>query len=626
MDSVTLIRPKGRHAEGWTRGARYKTFLYLLAVAASAIGLILAYSSAKTSTDSSRYSKFWIAFFIGLIATTMAATGRGVSNRKRILVLVVFGVLTYVPKFMMSPDAPAYYDEFGHYRRALDLANGGGLFAPASYLPITRDYPLLSVLTALVHRLGLSVWHAGVLVILLAHVATVVLIYYLARRLKLSERASALAAVVFALNPSFLFFDAQYSYESLGIALLLGSVVLLVSCATAETRNSTYAFGAGSFVLAVATTTTHHISTFVLLALLAGLSACAAWSTAKTGSGRRRVAPLIVFILATIFALTWTLLVASTVGDYLGPHIARGFRQVQGLVSGGGTPPTVTPAGAVVQTTRTVFGGSGIPYYENVASYTTVVLVLLAALFGAAVWWRGRRTSDISSRLQLPLIGIGLLYFASLPFALTVGGNESAHRAWEFCYIGMAILIGLAVPSLKALSGRLRLPFTPVALVSLCVVAMGNVAAGSSEHYRFPGPPVFGIDNRVPTAASDELIDWVNRNTRPGTRVVTDRWSKGLMAAYTHLDVPAFKDGGVFTLYREGGNLSPPLVRALKRSNFSLFILDKRILTQFPRQKLYPSYVGPESVNAPNLVRMTEFGKFRLLFENDIYVVYQLTA
>ena len=120
----------------------------------------------------------------------------------------------------MSVSGPVYFDEYGHWRLANDIAATGSLSPENTFLPIIRYYPGLETLTAGLHAVtGLPTWHAGQVVILLSHCLSLVVVYQLARAVALPRAACFAAAMVFSLNPSFLYFDTQFSYESLGMTL-----------------------------------------------------------------------------------------------------------------------------------------------------------------------------------------------------------------------------------------------------------------------------------------------------------------------------------------------------------------------------------------------------------------------
>src|SRR6185295_922413 len=82
-----------------------------------------------------------------------------------------------------------------------------------------------------------------------------------------SDRVAGVATVVYMLNPNFTFFDGQFAYETLALALV---PLLFVGVSMLSRRR---AAGPGSWiaVLGILATiiVTHHVTSFALLGMLA---------------------------------------------------------------------------------------------------------------------------------------------------------------------------------------------------------------------------------------------------------------------------------------------------------------------------------------------------------------------
>ncbi len=153
----------------------------------------------------------------------------------------------------------------------------------------TAGFPGLEALTASVAQLaGLSIFHAGLIVLGLARLTFVVVLFLFIERVTRSARAGGIGVAVYACNPSFLYFDAQFAYESL--ALMIAATLLLVAVRWSEpewpdrprpVRGLVWAMA----LLAATVTITHHMSSYALLAFLA------VWCGAhrpRRSQGRRR--------------------------------------------------------------------------------------------------------------------------------------------------------------------------------------------------------------------------------------------------------------------------------------------------------------------------------------------------
>ena len=593
---------------------------YLLAAA----GIIAVYSQAKNSTSGVHDVVFWFAYCVALVVTLAAGCFRYPTPRVQQLLLTIFGIFTFLPKFLMSVNGPAYFDEYGHWRQVNDIVATGHLMPDNTFLPIVKYYPGLETLTAGVHyATGLSTWHSGQVVVLLAHCASLIVVYQLARAVSLTSTVSFLAALIFSLNPSFLFFDSQFSYESLGMPLAFATLLCVLRARLAPTLPTARLWTGFGIAGALACITTHHVSAVVMSAccLLA-----ARFVRPRVGAEAVRGSAIkgawAITATAVVGTVLWITTVATPTGAYIAPHLEQGVTQVLDLFG------SSSGAGSGVAGSRSLFSGSNpVPGYEQLAAFAAPVIAGLAVLFGLIALWPRRRR--IALRQNAVFIALSVAYFVSLPLTLTSAGSEAAHRSWVFGYVGLSILAAAAlsaffssvVPRLRA---RGRLVALALGSLTLVLVAMGNVAVGVNLYYRFPGPATFGVDTRFTTPQLTQLTTWSRAHLPAGSHVVTDRFTGQELTAYTTLFVPKPDENPVYALYREGFRPSPIVVRTLEAGNFHYFILDKRIATQVAQQRLWPGYHGPPSVNAGNLARLAHSTVATAIFQNAFYVIYQL--
>src|SRR3954452_968635 len=140
------------------------------ALVVAALGIVGAYLNARHSTGQAHFALLWLAFAVGLVTVVWAGVRPAASLRARLGLMLGWGLLTFLPKFLMSMNGPAYFDEYGHWRHANDIVSTGHLDVASHYLPIVRYYPGLEVLTAWVHDVTrLSTWHVGQAIVLFAH-------------------------------------------------------------------------------------------------------------------------------------------------------------------------------------------------------------------------------------------------------------------------------------------------------------------------------------------------------------------------------------------------------------------------------------------------------------------------
>ena len=641
-----VTRPgKGARRAGWAAVvAGYGT---------GAVLIVVAYHQARASTGTGHFLVFWAGTACVFVPTVLMGTRRWVSGRVPAFLVAAFGALTFLPKFLMSVDGPVFHDEFGHFRHANDLLANGNLFNPFPYLPIARYFPGLSALTVAVHEVTrLSIWHSGQLVVLAAHAGILVVVLLLARCAGLSNPAAFVAAMVYALNPSYMYFDTQYSYESLALTLALLVVVASVRALRATTPRGLIAWTVTGVAGALGCIVTHHLSSVVMAVSCLVLVALVRPDRAELRAGPLtpvRAAWLITGV-AAVGTSVWLGAVATSFTSYVWPHVAPGFTQLADLFR------AHAPRGPnAAATTHSLFSGSGVPTYEKVAAFATPLIVLAAFLIVGPPFWRslrptvtsGARAGDgrgppvrrrvrppilrtaVDGRIRLFALVLTALYLASLPIALTAGGGEGAHRSWGYTYLGVGIVVGMVVDRRPRLVGDLTVGGSLVGPALLCallfVLCVGNVSAGEDVSYRFPGPYQFGTDTRSTTPEVTALMAWLEANVPRGDRVVTDRFTGEQLEGSTDLNGPAPGDYEAYVLYREGGHPDPRVRAALRAGGFRYFVLDTRIETEKPQVAFYEGYLSLASVNRAALEQMTGSSFARLVHETPHFKVYALS-
>jgi hypothetical protein len=204
-DAVVVSVPRGKHARtatvGWSR--ELPSFVTAVVVAAGAAVVIVAYRMARTSTTQTHFLVFWVGFIAALLAIAIRGVSTNVGRAERAILITSFGLLTFLPKFLMSVNAAVYRDEYPHWAQVNNMVASGNLRPTNSLLPVIRDYPGLETLTYAIHEVTrLSTWHSGQIIIVIAHCASLFSVAAIARAVGATDRGALIAAVVFGLNPS----------------------------------------------------------------------------------------------------------------------------------------------------------------------------------------------------------------------------------------------------------------------------------------------------------------------------------------------------------------------------------------------------------------------------------------
>ena len=318
---VPLV-PSGRLAELTAAG--------LVAVGAALV--IWAYRIAPTATIQSYDPIFWA----GMLLAYLAVAWRAVSGRYAVFWLGLLGLFALLPKFLMSLGGPLYFDETAQFALLRNVISSGRLFQHTPLLPIGTFYPGLESAAATIHWLtGLSPWDSALTLIAVVHCLLPVQVYYVARALPVPPRWAAAAGLVYAANPSFVYSDTQFSYESVAILLMLTIVRLYVEALAAERSGSPTWRQSLSAALLIAVISfglvvTHHLTSLTGIALLlAGalfLKPISGLADRKGGWRRLFVRWMPVLTLATCFGVVGCLRRANNGGLPLPPRIRHGIR------------------------------------------------------------------------------------------------------------------------------------------------------------------------------------------------------------------------------------------------------------------------------------------------------------
>jgi len=554
-----------------------------LLIAAAAAGTIVVGFSYRLSAEAQAPDLYYVVFWVGMLVAILPVTARVVASdtapADRLWAILLFAFVTAVPKGLRNFADPRYHDEYAHWREAVDVALSGRLFQPNTTIPIVASYPGTSALTVAAHWFsGLSLWSAGTVLVFAVHVLGLYAVYLLGDALLSSSRAGGIAAVVYGINPSAIYFDTQYAYESLAVNFFLCTLALTALAGQTVSARYRRAFLGAAVASAGGCVVTHHISTMFLII---ALTTAAVAATIAELVDRRRASPrletkssaLRVWWIAlgctVCLAVAWVTVFARPTLDYLSPYFGDSVHQLESMThkNGGGS--------------RHLLAANVEPRWEQLLS-AAAPAVIMAAAVAALIIVRRQRV-----RLDPPLWGLmvfGLGYFLSIPFILAPSGAEGARRSWGFTYAGVALIVTLVAmhwPSNRPrwLGRNSRLPLL---LTLFVTVLIGNVGAGLNDPYRFPGRFHWGTDTN---SASDEARTVARElEAKAGrVRVVSDTYTALQLAAYGGLDVAAPSTGfPAWNLTQTAADPSPELAGMLVWSSYDYLVVDIRMGQQAP--------------------------------------------
>ena len=257
------------------------------------------------------------------------------------------------------------FDEQLHMRTLGDIISSHRLFEANPLLEVSARYPGLEALAALVHQLGVPTMASALFVVLSARVVLVSVLCDAVEQLTGSIRAGGLAVAVYAVSPQFVFFNSQFSYQTLALPLALAAVSLVVR---ARRSDNPLPLLVGATVCLIGLAMTHHVTSFVTMTFLV------LWTAAERGPARLRIA--FGALSAVACTLAWAMLQRSLLEDYFGPIID----DVRSQFSGGMRRKVFKDSAG---TATTLFDQFILLYYAAALSVVVLALVVLTVR-----WWR----------------------------------------------------------------------------------------------------------------------------------------------------------------------------------------------------------------------------------------------
>ncbi|GAA0588443.1 hypothetical protein GCM10010172_86990 [Paractinoplanes ferrugineus] len=555
---------------------------------AGAVALVAADRAAEWGRGRP-FELFWLGMLVFTLPAAYWAGRRATASRLRLAVLIAYASFSYLPKLLRNPTGPLYHDEFAHWRQSRQILFDGRLFETNPIVRVIGDFPGLHSLVASVSSLtGFSVWHAALAVLIASHVLLVLGVAVLAQEIWRDGRIAAIAALIYGLNSSFLFFDTQFGYESLAITLWVWALVGVFR-AVRSPRMAGLAL-----LLTLATVVTHHLTALGLLATMLIIAvvltvsrhprAWVAWGLA---------------LGAAAMTTGWLLWVAPKTASYLDPYLGRALNQFAAMFADNG------------ESGRTLFKQSIAPWWEQKTAFAAQICALVLVAAAAVNFWKqGFFKRGEREPAALAMLVLGACYFPAAVLILTPSGAEGARRSWAFSYLGIALVVApLAVRLLDRWAAK-----AAVALLTVfAIVLVGNTAAGMNPSYRFPGPPVYGSDTRAMTPEVVAASQWLRATQGRDLRIVADRYSGLIFGSFGGQEpVTGSVTFPTYDVYlaQPGKPVSPQLIAQLSGWRFSYLVVDRRMAREVPEIQIYFENNEPIAHNGKPGFTIGQLAKF----------------
>lgn len=553
--------------------ALFGPILLLMSVGVAVMGVGAAIARGGEITTAAQVA--WVLGQVLIVApATYRIVGAASGAGERVGLAVAAGILLQLSRTVLYPVHFAFHDEQLHMTTWRQLHDSGQLFALNPLLPVSGYYPGLELVTdALVRLAGLPVFAAATLVLLAARVVIMLALIGLVRVLTGSGRAAAIAAVVYLCNPQLLFFNSQFSYQTLALPLAVFTAYAFV-VRRRDTRGALVLPLLGLLGVVV----THHLTAMLLVGALAVwlLGELLFGGRSEVGAARRRWRRLEVRHLAVLTAvggaavLLGVLNPGNPAGNYLGEIFTASGSGVADLATSGDIKPTFTDG-----------VGVGPAPWERLLLNGSVLVSALAMLAAVARFRVGTRTGDVAGIVMALL---ALLYPVIPGSHLTEATAEAGDRAAGFVYIGLGAVVGWW------LCRHRQRPWQLATITALLVLAfLGGVVLGAGPTARqLPGPYLVSADARSMDADNLAAAQWLAGFVPPDSRVFADRIG-GLLAS---------SDGRQFTVRHLSTRidasrllLDPAFTDAdvalIREASIDYLIVDLRISSTLPNLGVY---------------------------------------
>ncbi len=472
-----------------------------LIVFAAAAGLLLCSvaNALSRATVGEPMLLYWAGILLIALPIFYRLTSRQAGSGERFALVCLLGITLFGVKVIRDVPMFTFSDELVHAFNANQIAIHHHLFETNSILKVTPYYPGLEGATsALTTITGASSYAAGIIVIGAARLALISALFLLFRRVSGSARTAGLGAAIYTGNFNFLFWGAQYSYESLALPLLL---VIMLALAERETapRAALRAWSVPIALGTVAVVVTHHLTSYALVAILTALSA-AYWFVRRSWQPPN---PWRFAVFAALLAAAWLIVVAGSTVGYLSPVLTGAAKAIAHTISGESPPRALFQKGATsVEST---------PLPARAVALLAIAALTAALPFGLWRVWRRYRTQPFALVFAIAALG----FFGTLALRLTPPAWETGNRASEFLFIGLAFVVacvGLETWRPRAWPGLGRVLLT----AGLGVVLVGGAISGWPWDVQLAKPMRISASNGTIVSPPLGMAEWAAHDIDKG--------------------------------------------------------------------------------------------------------------
>jgi hypothetical protein len=587
----------------------------------AACGLLVVTVAFALSRSGRPYAEplFWAGLVTIVVPAAVRLTSSAPSRAERLTIIAVVGMALYLVKVVHDPFQFTFSDDLVHAYNADQIVRTGSLFQENPILSVTPHYPgLESVTAAFASMTGLSTFVAGAVIVGIGRLLVMLALFFFFEQVSGSHRVAGLGALFYTANPSFLFFDAQFSYESLALPLL--AVVLFMVARWMRVTRSSHNLGGAALVglVILAVVVTHHMTSYALAAFLLLVTA-----VQLALGGRRWSAPPLGFAAFTVASIVaWLVFVASDTVGYLSPVFTKAFEDTIHTISNESAP-------------RALFAsheGTRQPAWDRSVGMASAAIIVVTLPLGLRALWR-RYSRDA---IALVLGAAGVAYVVALALRFVPGAWEVGSRASEFLFVGAAFVLALAVverpprelsrlvePLALRLVGGRALPSVKAGAFGLAVAVVfaGGAIAGRPNELRLAGTLAVDVGGTTIEPQGSAAADWAREDLGPAHRFAAPASDGRLLLAYGRQLALTGKHPDIRAILRQA-RLAPWQLRVLRDNHIAYVLVDRRRVSDSPSRGYFFCLVRSqcEQFSRRSYEKFDREGASRLFDSGDVAV------